>query len=158
LYADKEKQQVFELVDLRQEAKAKTEKANAEFTAWKAARELTDAQVREYAAAMSWDETTEIEILRSDIEQEAKSNPELFIDVVNTKTIKYQAAIKRAMDASIISCNPVDGKVTWTSNGATIVTLGQSDGRTDVERLAEYFMTGGKEAEAAYKKVESLLK
>jgi predicted transcriptional regulator len=158
-FADKNKQQVFELVDLNKEASDNRAKRNAKFDALLAARDMTDSQVLEFASAMTWDETEEINLLRDKIEATAEETPDLFLDLKNSKSLEYQSTIKRALDKLIISVNPVDGKFTWTSNEQTITVLGPNSGeKNDVERFAEYLMTGGKNADEAYKKIKSLLK
>ena len=158
-FMDKSKQQVFELVDLNREASENRAKRDAKFEALAAARAMTEQDVLDFASAMTWDETEEIMLLRDKVEAEAELNPELFFDLLKSKTLEYQTNIKRALDKGIISVNPVDGKFTWTSNQQTIATLGANNGsKNDVERFAEFLSTGGKNADEAYKKIKSLLK
>lgn len=158
-FMDKNKQQVFELVDLNREASENRAKRDAKFEAYAAAKAMTEQEILDYASAMVWDETEEIGLLRDRVEADAQENPDLFFDLRKSKTLEYQSTIKRALDKGIISVNPVDGKFTWTSNQQTITTLGGNNGsKNDVERFAEYLSTGGKNADEAYKKIKSLLK
>ena len=158
-FSDKDKRQVFELVDLNKQAQENRSKRDAKFEALTAAKAMTDQQVQEFASAMVWDETQDILLLRDKIEAQAEDSPELFIDLVNNKKIEYQATIKRAIDKGIISVNPIDGKFVWNSNNQAIAVLGSSDGaKTDVERFAEFIMTGGSKQDEVYKKIKSLLK
>jgi hypothetical protein len=159
MFADKDKQKVFELVDLKREASDNKAKRDAEFEAWGAAKKMTEAEIMNFASAMVWDETEDIDILRDKVEAEAKEHPELFIDLVQSKALGYRSTIKRALDSGVITVDPSTGTFRYAAGNTTIAVLGQSvDGRTEVERLAEYLLTGGKNADEVYKKIQSLLK
>ena len=66
--------------------------------------------------------------------------------------------IEKAILNSDLGINPQNGEVTWASNGNVIVDMGPNSGtRTDIARLADWFASGEKKSEVAYKKLQSLV-
>jgi len=114
---------VFNRIDELKEAKtaltSKQNRANAMFVA----TQMTANEVRDFACAMGWNESDEIEIIRNNILEIADSDPEWFKTFINNKAIEYRAVVKRAMDNNIIAWQPVENKFIWSSNGQTIATL-----------------------------------
>lgn len=158
-FADKGKLQIVSRIDEKQEAREGRARREAKKKALIVAGEMSEDQVKEFAAAMQWDEHESIEMLINRVEEMAETNPEVFNDIVNGKTIEYLATIKRAFDKQIISYNPAEYSVLWFANQQKIAMLGENiSGKSEVERFADWCMTGGKKAEEAYKKIHSLVK
>lgn len=159
-FADtKNKRQIIERVDEVAAAKDERAERSARKVAMDVAEKMTDNEIREFADAMAWDSGEELLNLRNMIENLAETEPKMFNDLVNSKKAKYQAAVKRAIDKGIWTLSPMDCKLAWASTSQTIIALGLSDsGRTDYERLGEWFMTAGKNADDAYAKLLSLEK
>lgn len=158
-FSDKNKQQVFSIIDEKKEAKAAKEIRNAKRNAYIAASEMSDDKVKEFAAAMQWDEHEDIEILRNRAEELSEKAPDMFSDLIKGKVIEFRALVKRAIDTQFIAFNPLENKFIWVANQETITVLGMGlDGASEVERLAEWLMTAGKQGDAVYKKLKSLEK
>lgn len=156
-FADKGKRQIIERID--EVAAATTERAerSARKLAMDTAEKMSDQEITDFADAMGWDSGENILTLRNRTEEIAEESPVMFNDLVSNKKMKYQAAIKRAVDKKIWVINPMDCKLSWASNNQTIAMLGNSDStQTQTERLAEWFMTAGKNADGAYSKLLSL--
>ncbi len=158
LFSDKSRQQIFSRIDENAFATQQRKERSIRKVAMDTAEKMSDAEVLEFAQGMLWDDTQEIGILRNMAEDIAESTPEMFNDIVNDKRIKYRAAIKRAVDNKIFNYNPDDCKLTWASNSQIIVTLGRGELDNDYERLGDWLMTGGTQAEQVYKKLQSLEK
>lgn len=158
-FSDPSKQQIMSLIDEKQEASvAKGQRQNRKL-AMVAASNMTDAEVREFAAAMLWDETEDIEVLRNLVEESAEATPSMFIDLVENKSVEFKALVKRAVDQKFIAYNPSEFKFVWVENQQTITMIGQGlDGKHEVDRLAEWLMTSGKQGDSVYNKLKSLLK
>lgn len=153
--------QVFSRIDEKAHAKEERENRKAKKQALDAAYKMSDAEIVEFADAMSgdstWNSTQDLDILRDKVEGLAETSPELFNDLISSKKMKYQAAIKRAIDKQIWVHNPAEGKLSWASTGQPIVMLGLAqDGKADLERFGEWFLTAGNAADGAYKKLMSL--
>jgi hypothetical protein len=157
LFSDKRLAQQIELVDEKKYSTEKRKERSEKLVALSAAQEMSDQDVLDFADAMLWDSTQDIEILRGLIEEMAEVSPKMFGDLVKGKRIKYQATIKRALDKQFVNFNPAEYKFNW-ANGQVLATLLPTEDKNEIEKLAEYFLTGGKKAEEQYKKVEELLK
>lgn len=158
-FADKNKQQIFSFIDEKKEALAAKEVRNAKRLAYIAASGMTESKLKEFAAAMGWDEHGDIDVLQNMVEALAESTPELFVDLVEGKSIEFRAMVKRAIDTQLIAYNPTENKFIWVGNQETITVLGMGlDGKNEIERLAEWLMTAGKQGDAVYKKLKSLEK
>lgn len=158
-FSDKNKQQIFSRIDEKAAATKEREDRRAKKQALDAAYKMSEEEVKEFADAMQWDSSDEPDLLRNKIEELAEKSPELFNDLVKSKKMKYQAAIKRAIDKQLWIHNPAEGRLSWASTGQPIVMLGISqDGKSDIERFGEWFMTAGSNADKAYSKLLSLEK
>ena len=149
---------VFERVDIKAAAVESTRKRRERDAAKAIALKLKDTEVREYAAAMMWDETEDIEVLRDRLEAEAENEPAMFLALYEGEQVGTQSTIKRAIDQQVIGIDPISGTVTWAKNGKQIVSLGQNAGnKTDIARLADWFASGEKKVEAIYKQIQAEL-
>ncbi len=157
-FADPSKQKIFSRIDEMSYSKIQRQERSVRKLAMDTAEKMSEAEIKEFADAMMWDSTQDIAILRNLAEDIAESTPEMFNDLVNDKKMKYQAAVKRAVDTKIWVYNPDDCKLLWASNSQLIVALGKGELDNDFERLAEWLMTGGDRADKAYNKLLSLEK
>jgi hypothetical protein len=159
MFSDKTKRQLIERMDEQATAIAERKERSARKIAMDTAEKMTDAEVMEFADGMAWDSGENILTLRNKVEDLAEHSPQMFNDLISDKKVKYQAAIKRAIDKRIWALHPMECKISWVSTSQNIVALGTStDGRSDYERLAEWFMTAGKKADEAYNKLLALEK
>lgn len=158
-FSNKNTPQVFYLIDDVKVAKESRSKRTIKRKAMDAAIEMSDADIKQFADAMSWPESNDADYLRNKVEEMAETSPELFNDLIAGKTVEYQATVKRALDNKIISFDPVDFKYIWASNTQVITVLGDNGSiKNEVERFAEWLMTAGSKADEVYKKIKSLLK
>ncbi len=157
-FVDKNKQQVFELVDEKKVATASRAERSIKLAALNAAQAMSEAEVIQFANAMSWDGTEEEEVLRSKIEELAETTPAFFNELIAGKTVEYQAIIKVATDKKIIAFDPVDNKYVWVGSNAIIVSLPVNGEKTEIEKFAQWLATGGQKADEIYKKIKSLIK
>jgi hypothetical protein len=77
-FADKAKHQMFTRVDEAALATSKRKDRSEKVKALVAAQKLSEKEVVEFADAMTWDSTDDIEILRSKIEDMAENEPAYF--------------------------------------------------------------------------------
>lgn len=157
-FTDATKLQMFERIDEKQLSTDKRKERTAKFNALKVAEEMSEAQVVQFADAMLWDSTEDIDILKNRVEEMAESNPDFFNDLVSGKNLEYQALIKRAMDKKVISFDPAEYRFVWLSNNQPLAILQPSTDKNEVQALAEYFIGGGNKADETLKKVKSLIK
>lgn len=157
-FQDKTKKQVISRVDEQAAAKAERELRSARKLAMDTAEKMTEEEVENFKDAMMW-ENEDATVLRNRIEALAETSPSMFNDLIGSKKLKYQAAIKKGIDGGILLHNPAEGKLMWQSTQQVIVVLGVGLGdKNDIERFAEWFMTAGKNADEAFKKLNSLNK
>lgn len=157
LFQDKKRIPIIERIDEKKASKEARENRSAKAKALQIAGEMSDAQIKEYAAAMNWDETDEIEVLRDKTETEAENDPISFVKLASTEKLKYQAVVKRALTNGIIFYDPVGGRF-LDAKQQIITVLGIGSGQNEVEQFAEFLITNGKKGEDIYKKLQSQLK
>jgi len=158
LNSDATETKIFERVDIKAAAVASRKERKLKDEAKKFAEDLTDEEVKHYIAALGMDETDDIEILRNQLESLAETDPDMLLSMRDDNKVTHQSVVKRGIDQAIIGINPQNGEVTWASNGNVIVDMGPNSGtRTDIARLADWFASGEKKSEAAYKKLQSLV-
>lgn len=158
LFQDKKRIAIVSRLDEKKVSKEARENRNAKVKALKSASEMSEQKVRQFAAAMVWDELGDIEILRDKIEALAESDPSFFNDLVSEKKVEYQATVKRAITNGVIAYDPVGGKFRWGANQQVITVLGLGSAQNEVEQFAEFLMTNGAKADEIYKKIEGLVK
>ncbi len=156
-FLDKSKQQVVSRIDEKKQAADAKKARDAKKLAMVAASNMEEAEVREFAAAMLWDETDDIELLRNLVEEYAEASPDMFKDIIANKSIEFRAIVKKSIDRQLIAYNPSEHKFVWVENQQTITVLGAGlDGKHETERLAEWLMTSGKQGDNVYNKLKSL--
>jgi hypothetical protein len=155
LFQNPEQRPVFARVDEAKYATEKRTERTAKIKAQNAAMEMSEKDVRDFADAMMWVSTDELSVLRNRVEELAENSPVFFNELVEGKNVEYQAAVKKAMDKKIISFDPAEYKYIWCANQQPIVVLTPVADKNEVQRMAEWLMTGG---EPAYKKLKELLK
>lgn len=158
LFQDKKRIPIISRIDEKKVSKEARENRSAKAKAIGVASQMSDEKVKQFAAAMTWDENEEMEVLRDRVEALAESDAGFFNDLVADKKVEYQATVKRALAANIISHDPVGGRVMWSSNQQLIIVLGVTTAQNEVEQIAEFLMTNGQKADEIYKKIRSLLK
>ena len=157
-FSDKTKHQVFSRVDEHAMATEQRTVRTARVKALNAAEQMSDKQVKDFSDAMMWDSTDDLSLLRNRVEELAETNPEFFNDLVSGEMVKYQAAVKQALDRQIISFDPAEWKFIWTSNQQPIAIVNEESGKNYVEQMAEWLQVNAEKGKQVYDKLKSLLK
>ena len=156
LFTDKQMVSVFSRIDELQLATDKRKERSERKKALDYVEQMSDAEVIEFADAMSWDSTRLPDLLRDEAEDLAEKTPKAFNDLIADKKMKLRAIIKRSIDNKTFGYNPGEGSLTWMNTGQVIVSLGRGiDNKDDIIRFAEWFDTAGKKAEEILKKIKS---
>ena len=162
-FQDKEKVPVITLIDEQKTASEERAERTARKKAMDVAEEMNDKEIVEFADAMSagdplkWDTSLDPAVLRNEVEKLAELKPKFFNDLVEGKTIKYQAVIQKAFSRGILAYDPAEFKITWASNGQTAQILSPVGEKNEVEKFAEVLMTGGAKSDELYKKIKALV-
>jgi hypothetical protein len=119
---------------------------------------LSDQAIVDFCDAMMWLSTEDVDILRGKVEEFAETNPEDVRDLLESNKLEYQAIVKKALDRSIISFDPVEYKYTWVANKQPLAVLQATAEHNEVERMAEWLMTNGEQGEKAFKKLKTQIK
>jgi len=158
-FLDKGTKQVVLRIDEKKEAIENRERRDKKRLAGNAARAMKPQEIKDFAAAMQWDENLEIDVLRDKVEDLADQTPDLFNDAIANNGVEYKSNIKRALDRGIIAFNPAEHKFLWVANQQVITSLEAGlDGKNEIERFAEWCMTNGTKGDQAYKKIKDLVK
>lgn len=159
-FMDKGKRQVFTRVDEQAAATTARVERTAKQKAFNTAAGMSMKELIDFADAMSggnnteWDSSAEEVILRNQVEELAEIDPVFFNDLVQGKNIEYQALIKQALNKGIITFDPAEYSFVYAGNKQPIITLSPNGEKNEVEKMAEWLQTGGKEI---HKKIKSLV-
>lgn len=156
-FKDPTKRQMFDRVDEQSAAMQERKERTDRKKAMDAAENMTLEEVQQFADAMVWDSSENEITLRNRVEELAENSPSMFNDLISSPKLKLQGNIKRALDKKIWNLNGMECRLSWTSTGQPIVVLGlANDGSNDIQRLAEWFMTAGKQADDVMNKFLAL--
>lgn len=158
-FKDPKRQSVFELLDDKADAQERNKNRSVKVKALLVVEKMTLAELREFAAAMAW-EDTDADIIRDQAQALAESSPEMLLSLLdeNNKTIEYKATIKKATDKSVIYFDNSDYSYKYMDTRVVIYAAEPSGEGQPIDKLAFWFINGGEKAEAAYKKLKASLK
>lgn len=143
---------VDELKEARKSLKIKEQRGQAMMVATR----MTEQEIRNFAAAMNWNELQDFDILKDKTVELADKDPEFFRKFIEDPLLEYKSLSRRAMDANILSWIPVESKFIWSSSGSLLCILDRSGAEDPVKGLGEWLMTA-KNGQEAFKKIKSLL-
>ena len=149
---------IFSRIDENAAARGARTERSERLKALNVAQGMSDAELIDFADAMQWDSSENIEILRNKAEEFADNNPIYFNDFVQGKTIEYQSLVKQAMNKGLISFNHGDYSFVWTGNQQVITNLPPTGQKTEIQKMSEWMQTSGNKGDDFYKKLKSLVK
>jgi hypothetical protein len=155
LFRDTKAPAMFVRVDELKESKTKLRLKENRSAALMVATRMNEQEVRNFAAAMNWNELADLDILKDKMTEIADKDPDFFRKFVDDPRQEYKATIKRAMDQNIVSFVPTEHKFIWASNGSTIAVLERADGMNFLDQMADWVMAH-KNGQETYKKIRSL--
>jgi hypothetical protein len=158
MFADKNAYQVISRIDEQAAAKEQRTERSERLKALNAAQAMSDEELINFADAMQWDSSDDVEILRNKAEELADMNPIYFNDLVQSKAVEYQSLIKQAMNKGLITFEYGEYKFVWTGNQQTITVLSPTGSKNEIEKMSEWMQTSGAKGDDVYKKLKSLVK
>lgn len=156
MFRDKNIAAMFSRIDDLKEAKTKLAYRERRGEVLMVATRMTEPEIRDFAAAMNWNELDDLDILRDKVTELADKDPEFFRKFADDPRVEYKALLRRAIDANVISWIPMENKFSWTSNGTTIAVLDRTEGDKYFDQMADWFMTH-KTGQDTFKKIKTLL-
>lgn len=158
MFADKNAYQVVSRIDEQAAAKEQRTERSERLKALNVAQAMSDEELIDFADAMQWDSSDDVEILRNKTEELADTNPIYFNDLVQSKAVEYQSLIKQAMNKGLITFEYGEYKFIWTGNQQTITVLSPTGSKNEIEKMSEWMQTSGAKGDDVYKKLKSLVK
>lgn len=140
-FADPQAPGLIRRVDVTREAKRRVSTRNEKANALLVSTTMDDVQVKDFAAAMGWDETEDIGVLRDRMQDIAENDHKFFTEFLDNKNFQHRAVIKRAMDNKIIEFHPVENKFVWASNKQIICVLERAEGDKVLDRMSDWLVT-----------------
>lgn len=157
-FADRNAYQILSRIDETAAARAQRTERTERLKALNVAQAMSDQDLINFADAMQWDSSENIEILRNMTEELADNNPIYFNDFVESKAVEYQSLIKQAINKSLISFDYAEYKFVWAGNNQIITNLVSSSNKNEIEQLSEWMQTSGNKGDEFYKKLKSLVR
>lgn len=155
-FRDKNIPALFARVDELKEAKTRLRFKELRSTALMVASRLSEQEVRDFSAAMNWNELEDLDILKDRLTELADKDPDFFKKFIDDPSLEHKAVLRRALDANVIAWIPVENKFTWVSNGATIAMLDRTEGDKYFDKMSDWIVTAKNGAEV-FKKIKALL-
>lgn len=156
-FSDPTKHQVITRVDEQAEATTRIADRKARKKAMDIAASMSKKEMIDFADAMQWDSSQKESVLRDLVEDMAENEPDFFNDLVESKDLEYRAAIKQAINKGIIGFDPGEYKMFWGGNKMTITVLTPAGEKNEVEKFADWLISGGEKTDEIYKKIKSLI-
>ena len=157
-FASKTMHHMISRIDENAAAKEARTERSERLKALNVAQGMSDSELIDFADAMQWDSSDDVEILRNRTEELADSNPIYFNDFVQGKTIEYQSMIKQAINKGLISFDNAEYKFVWSGNQQTIAVLPPTGQKTNIEKMSEWMQTSGNKGDDFYKKIKALVR
>ena len=147
-------------IDEEADAKTKRQERSEKLKAMEKAQGLSDAEVRQFADAMTWDSTEKMVVLRSRIEDMAENEPVFFNEMLaeGNRVVQVSATLKRAADKGIIAFDSIDYRYYYVGSNQTIAVLQPVGDKTELQKMTDWIIGSGKDGDTVLKKIESLLK
>jgi len=155
-FQDKEGPGIVSLIDEVKTADDSLKRRNLRIDAMYVAANMQLREIKDFAAAMGWDEHEEPVLLRDKITELAEMDPEFFRSFIDNKSIEYRATIQRSLDNDLIQFLPVESKFIWSTNRQTIAVLDRVEGHNVLERMTDWIMTS-KNGMEVFTKLKSML-
>jgi hypothetical protein len=149
---------IFSRIDENAAAREARTERSERLKALNVAQSMSDGELIDFADAMQWDSSDDIEVLRNKVEELADNNPIYFNDFVQGKAVEYQSLIQQAINKGLISFNHGDYSFVWTGNQQVITNLSPTSSKTNIEKLSEWMQTSGNKGDDLHKKLKSLVK
>lgn len=130
---------IFKRIDDLGDAKLRSTKRNSLLEALQYVKNMTNGDVREFAAARNWDENLPYQILRDKIETFAESAPEEFKIFIESKDREVKATIKRAIDAGKIAYDSTQHRISM--NNQTLIKMDRVEGVDFLSQAADWIAT-----------------
>lgn len=156
MFRDKNIPAMLARVDDLKEAKTKLKQKELRSTALMVATRMQEKEVRDFSAAMNWNELEDLDMLRDKLTEIADKDPLFFQKFIDDPLLESKAVVRRALDANIIAWIPVENKFVWVSNGSTIAMLERGEGEEYMDKMAHWFRAH-KNGDEVYKKMKALL-
>jgi hypothetical protein len=145
----------FKRVDFVKDSKLRTAKRTVQLEAMTFAADMSEAQSRQLAAALGWDENAEIEIIQDQIGEFAKNKSQEFVDFVENKDqLKNKSIAKKAETLGIIKYDHATKRMLNGTSGQPIATLEIQDGKTYHDAFADWLL-GSKDGPKTFEWVDS---
>lgn len=149
--------QVITRVDEQAEATIRTDERKLRLKAMRVAEGMSKKELVDFCDAMQWDSSQKETVLRDLVEDLAENEPQFFNDLVESKDLEYRAAIKQALNKGVIGFDPGEYKIFWGGNKMTITVLTPSGEKSEVEKFADWLISGGEKSDEIFKKIKSLI-
>lgn len=138
-YRDTTIDPIFCEIKVIEESKEFTSKEDSLLEAMNAAKDISLSEAEQIAAALVWPVYSDEVVLRAKLRKYASEHPIEFNKIYKDPSTKVKSEIKQALDADIISYNPVDK--TMSFGQSVIATLDIRPGSNHVEAFYEHTET-----------------
>lgn len=129
---------IFKRIDVKKEIKERTKKRTELENAIIIGSAMTAGEMREFAAAMAWNEAADIEVIEDQIKSFYHENPKEFLKMAAEPQTKDKALLKAAFTKGIVTYDVSTHKVLWGSSKVTVAVLERADGKNYLDLFHEW--------------------
>ena len=143
-------------VDIEGNAKADNRKFSVRLEAMTYASNMSDGQIRDFAASMNWDDKELISVLRNKVAKMAETESEQFKKLVEGEEQRnIKTLIKRAVDAGVINYDTQQHRIAHP-NGTTLIKLDVVPGVEWLNQTADW-IASSQNGKKVYSNIQSLM-
>lgn len=144
-YRSKHEEPLYDIVDNVKVAKHKYKIAHDKALAYRLLDSWNETQVKDFAAAMGWDDTDEDVVLRGKvydmIENPSGNGASEFKSMAEDPELEYRSLLKRAMDKNIVTFSPQEYTLTIPSTG-TVIPLDRVYNKNEYDMFVAWLEKG----------------
>lgn len=136
---------VFEEVVIEKIAKEGRRERQKRYDALDYCRKMKDQEVKDFAAAMNWNQLQDMNILRNQVEDMAEATPEEFMNRVSDGSKERKTWIKNALDQDIIYFDIAKKRYAFRADNSTIFSCtALVEPKEYVNTLSDFFVSNAK--------------
>ena len=131
---------LFKRIDEEKDSKTRSKKRSSLKESLTYALNMTDGQVKDFAASLGWNEQELPGVLRDKVEHFAQTDPEGFLKHVESKDVEVKTAIKKAITAGGLAYDAQQHRIVLVSTNSTLIKMDRAEGVDFLTQAAEYVL------------------
>ena len=130
---------LFEVFRPEEKARERVNQRMRKIDAIAIAAAMSEADLREFAASVGWDESADMYIIKDRVLDWCEKDPDGFINAQSSRDRYIQATLRRAESRKIIEKNPLESSWVWASTGEIVCQLPRSSEKDLYQLFVDWY-------------------